>query len=506
MRCCRGDPYDTEKRPNEPTCGTLVPQSSVGSCRPFRSRRPVGRIASRRDAASFPHANGASADGYRPAYTSGSQGSAANRAYARQAGASQYSRSNPAYSQAAKKMSRGKKIAVGVLAAFLVAVVGGGSAFALWVNSVNDQLKTGTKTEEELTALQDVLAPTKTFTEPFYVMLIGSDRRANDESMGARSDTNVVVRVDPTSNQLTMVSIPRDTKIDIDGYGTNKFNAAYNYGGAASTIREANQLLGIEISHYAEVNFEELVALVDSVGGVDVEVESRVNDPKAGDAVIEPGLQHLDGEAALTFARSRQYVDGDFTRTANQRKLIGALIDKVVTLPITDLPGVIQSAAQCVTTDLSVSDIVALAEQFKDEGDITIYSAMVPSTTGMIDEVSYVFTDKTALAEMMRIVEEGGDPSGITASASAYEGTSENDANSSNGSSSSSGSSSRSRSYDDDSDSGGSNDDSSGNKSSSDQGSSNEGGGDEGPGESGGSEENGGASSTETEAESGASE
>ena len=418
----------------------------------------------------------------------------------------QYSRSNPAYSQAAKKMSRGKKIAVGVLAAFLVAVVGGGSAFALWVNSVNDQLKTGTKTEEELTALQDVLAPTKTFTEPFYVMLIGSDRRANDESMGARSDTNVVVRVDPTSNQLTMVSIPRDTKIDIDGYGTNKFNAAYNYGGAASTIREANQLLGIEISHYAEVNFEELVALVDSVGGVDVEVESRVNDPKAGDAVIEPGLQHLDGEAALTFARSRQYVDGDFTRTANQRKLIGALIDKVVTLPITDLPGVIQSAAQCVTTDLSVSDIVALAEQFKDEGDITIYSAMVPSTTGMIDEVSYVFTDKTALAEMMRIVEEGGDPSGITASASAYEGTSENDANSSNGSSSSSGSSSRSRSYDDDSDSGGSNDDSSGNKSSSDQGSSNEGGGDEGPGESGGSEENGGASSTETEAESGASE
>lgn len=178
----------------------------------------------------------------------------------------------------------------------------------------------------------------------------------------------------------------------------------------------------------------------------------------------------------------------------------------MVTLPITDLPGVIQSAAQCVTTDLSVSDIVALAEQFKDEGDITIYSAMVPSTTGMIDEVSYVFTDKTALAEMMRIVEEGGDPSGITASASAYEGTSENDANSSNGSSSSSGSSSRNRSYDDDSDSGGSNDDSSGNKSPSDQGSSNEGGGDEGPGESGGSEENGGASSTETEAESGASE
>lgn len=433
------------------------------SARAVRSARAAqsGRIASRRDASSFSH-GGASPDGYRPAYTSGSQGAAANKAYARQTGANQYSRSNPAYSQASKKMSRSKKIVVGVLAAFLVAVIGGGSAFALWVNSVNDQLKTGTKTEEELSALQDVLAPTKTFTEPFYVMLIGSDRRADDESMGARSDTNVVVRVDPANNQLTMVSIPRDTKIDIDGYGTNKFNAAYNYGGAASTIREANQLLGIEISHYAEVNFEELVALVDAVGGVDVEVESRVNDPKAGNVVIEPGLQHLDGEAALTFARSRQYVDGDFTRTANQRKLIGALIDKVVTLPITDLPGVIQSAAQCVTTDLSVADIVALAEQFKDEGDITIFSAMVPSTTGMIGEISYVFTDKTALAEMMKIVEEGGDPSGITASAGAYEGDPESGStagSSSSGSGSGSGSSEssyRNSSYDDEYESNGS--------------------------------------------------
>ena len=429
--------------------------------------------------------------------------------YGRQSAASQYSRTNPSYTAASsKRAGRGKKIALCVVAAVLVAVIGAGTAFALYINSINDQLNRGTKTQEELDAITDALAPkvSSNFTEPFYMMLIGSDRREDGSVEGARSDTNIVVRVDPTQNLVTMVSIPRDTCIEIDGYGQNKFNAAYNFGGAAGTIREASELCNVEISHYAEVNFEELVALVDAVGGVDVEVDERIDDPDAGSIVIEEGTQHLDGEAALTFARSHQYVDGDFTRTANQRKLIGALIDKVVTLPITDLPGVIQSAAQCVTTDLSVSDIVALAEQFKDEGDITIYSAMVPSTTGMIDEVSYVFTDKTALAEMMRIVEEGGDPSGITASASAYEGTSENDANSSNGSSSSSGSSSRSRSYDDDSDSGGSNDDSSGNKSPSDQGSSNEGGGDEGPGESGGSEENGGASSTETEAESGASE
>ena len=356
---------------------------------------------------------------YRPAYTPGSQGRSANGSYGRQSAASQYSRTNPNYTAASsKRASRGKKIALCVVAAVLVAVIGTGTAFALYINSINDQLNHGTKTQEELNAITDVLAPktSSNFTEPFYMMLIGSDRRVGDDSMGARSDTNIVVRVDPTQNLVTMVSIPRDTCIEIDGYGQNKFNAAYNYGGAAATIREASELCNIEISHYAEVNFEELVALVDAVGGVDVEVDERIDDPDAGSIVIEEGTQHLDGEAALVFARSRAYVDGDFTRTANQRKLIMAIVEKVLALPVTELPGVIQSASQCVTTDLSVNDILSLAQQFKDEGDLTIYSGMVPSTTGWIGQISYVFTDEAALKEMMEVVEAGEDPSGIVSS------------------------------------------------------------------------------------------
>ena len=339
--------------------------------------------------------------------------------YGRQSAASQYSRTNPSYTAASsKRAGRGKKIALCVVAAVLVAVIGAGTAFALYINSINDQLNRGTKTQEELDAITDALAPkvSSNFTEPFYMMLIGSDRREDGSVEGARSDTNIVVRVDPTQNLVTMVSIPRDTCIEIDGYGQNKFNAAYNFGGAAGTIREASELCNVEISHYAEVNFEELVALVDAVGGVDVEVDERIDDPDAGSIVIEEGTQHLDGEAALVFARSRAYVDGDFTRTANQRKLIMAIVEKVLALPVTELPGVIQSASQCVTTDLSVNDILSLAQQFKDEGDLTIYSGMVPSTTGWIGQISYVFTDEAALKEMMEVVEAGEDPSGIVSS------------------------------------------------------------------------------------------
>lgn len=406
-------------------------------------------------------------EGYRPAYTPGSQGQEANSAFGRQAGSSQYSRYSSAYStRRSRKRSRGKKIVIGVLVAILVAVVGCGTAAALWINSVNDTLTRGDKSDTEIQNIKDQLTPTSSnFDKPFYLMLIGTDETEDSEEAQHRSDTNIVVRVDPTKNQATLVSIPRDTKIDIDGYGTNKFNAAYSYDGAAGAIREANQLLNVQISHYAEVNFGKLKSLVDAVGGVDVDVPELVDDPDAdgstahpewGRVIIQPGMQHLDGNQALVFARSRAYVDGDFTRTANQRALIKAIIDKVLAMPPTQLPGVVQSAAQSVTTDLSVNDILSLIKQFQDDGSLTMYSAMVPSSTATIDGVAYVINDADSTKKMMQIVEEGGDPSGITASDAARAAAAALDGSSSGGtgsggsgySSGSSGSSASSGTYD----------------------------------------------------------
>lgn len=352
-------------------------------------------------------------------------------AYGRQSGSfgsagasAQYSRTNPSYShKAAKKMGRGKKVAIGVFCSLLVVLVGCGAAAALFINQVNQDLSGG-KTEEEQMAITEKLVPTTNFDEPFYMLLIGSDRRADDESMGARSDTNILVRVDAPNAQVTMVSIPRDTKIELAGYGTQKFNAIYNYEGVAGVIEESSELCGVDISHYAEVNFEELISLVDAVGGVEVEVPELIDDPDAGDVVIQPGLQYLDGEAALVFARSRAYADGDFTRTSNQRLLIEALANKVLSLPATELPGVIQKAAKCVSTDLNVNELYSLVMQVQGAGDLTVYSAMVPSTTAMIDGISYVVTDTYGLADMMEIVDAGGDPNTVELSGYAAIGSS----------------------------------------------------------------------------------
>lgn len=363
----------------------------------------------------------AAKDGYKPVYSPGSQSRAANQAFARQASqgkGSQYARNNPQYAKA-KRKAKGKSIAAAVLAVVLLLALGGGTAFALYVNNLNTELA-GAKTKVEQKAIDKALAPVVSLSDPFYMLLLGSDAREDDEEMGERTDTNILVYVNPKESYISMVSIPRDTKINIEGYGTNKFNAAYTFGGTAGAIKAASDLCGVNIAHYAEVNFESLIALVDTVGGIEVEVAELIDDPDAGNVVIQPGLQTLNGEAALVLSRSRAYADGDFTRTTNQRLVVEALIKKILSMPATDLPGIINTAAKSVTTDMTANDLLDLAMQFKDLKNLKIYSAMVPSTIAMINEISYVVADTVALKEMMALVEAGKDPSTVVASGVVY--------------------------------------------------------------------------------------
>ena len=309
------------------------------------------------------------------------------------------------------KTGCGKKAAIGVLCVLAIALIGCCIAFGFFVSSVNGKLATG-KTDEEMAAAQNALAEHANFTEPFYMLLLGSDSRTSDTA-GSRSDTCIVVRVDPADNTITMISIPRDTMIAYNGNKV-KFNAAYAYDGIAGTVTAVNELLGIEISHFAEVSFGSFVDLIDAMGGIEVEVPRRISDWRAGNVTVEEGFQTLDGEAALVMARSRQYVDGDFTRSSNQRLIVEALINKVLTLPASEIPSVIQDASACISTDFSVTDIVSLALQFAGIGDnLTIYSIMVPSTTETINGASYVIADDTGLAKMMEVVNAGGDPNKV---------------------------------------------------------------------------------------------
>lgn len=307
-----------------------------------------------------------------------------------------------------KKHGKAKKVILIVLAVIVVLCVAVGAAAALYMNSISDSMKIDSEQQSEL----DTVLSESTVQEPYYVLLLGSDARANDTA--SRSDTMILVRVDANAGKATLVSIPRDTKVEIEGHGTQKINAAYAFGGPAGAVEAVENMSGIEISHYAEIHFDELEKAVDQLGGiwVDVPVSSNQTGSSHSKYQFSAGMQKMSGEQVLAFARERYgYNEGDFQRAENQRIVVQSLADAVLSLPPTDLPGTVQSLANCISTDYSLNELIELAQTFQSAEHYYFYSAMVPSTTQTIDGVSYTITLEDEWANMMQMVDTGQDPS-----------------------------------------------------------------------------------------------
>jgi len=307
-----------------------------------------------------------------------------------------------------KKHGKALKIILIVLAAIVVLCIGVGIAIAAYMGSLSDSMKLDS---EQQTELNSVLSESSV-QEPFYILLLGSDAR--DADTVSRSDTMILVRVDANVGKATLVSIPRDTKVEIEGQGTQKINAAYAFGGPAGAVKAVENLAGVDISHYAEVHFNELEAVVDQLGGIWVDIPVSNNQTGASNTGVElnAGMQRLNGEQALAFARERYgYNEGDFQRAENQRILVQALADTILSLPPTELPGTIQSLAGCVSTDYDLNELIELAQTFRSAEHYYFYSCMVPSTTQTIDGVSYAITLEDEWKNMMQMVDSGQDPS-----------------------------------------------------------------------------------------------
>ena len=243
---------------------------------------------------------------------------------------------------------------------------------------------------------------------PYYVLALGSD--AQEGTTGERSDTMILMRVDLLGGKLTMLSIPRDTRVEIDGYGAQKINAAYAFGGAGGAVRAVSKLTGANINHVAVIHIDELAGLVDYLGGVTVNVPEAAYDPEHTGIDIPSGMQTLDGETAVAWARTRYgYTRGDFQRQEDQRILMTAIMNRMLSLSPREMPGALDRVGDLIGTDLRCYNLAPLLLRFKLANPV-IYSSSVPSTTETIDGVSYVIADEAALADMMRTINAGGDP------------------------------------------------------------------------------------------------
>lgn len=331
-----------------------------------------------------------------------------------------YSRKNVArYSERARKRRRGKIIRRSLVCTLLLMLVTAGTAAALWFNSIVARLNDAGIITDELRA---VLVDSDVTREPFYMLLLGTDGRPGESAY--RTDSIILARVDATTQQVTLISIPRDTKVVYNG-STMKINAVFTYGqiddgnGAEEMVEAVNELCGVEISEYAEINFQGMEKLIDAVGGIDLYIPE--GDAVEGDSHLDvdvpAGQQHLDGEHALAFARSRYlFADGDYTRMRHQRMVLGALADKILNnLDIGTIPAILDSLADMVHTSLSVDEILSLVNAMRGMDTDSMYSANIPSWAGedtYIDGQSYVFVYEDELAEMMERVDAGEDPQG----------------------------------------------------------------------------------------------
>jgi LCP family protein required for cell wall assembly len=156
-------------------------------------------------------------------------------------------------------------------------------------------------------------------------LVVGSDGR--EGLAGERTDTIMLLHIG--SGPDLLMSIPRDSIVDIPEQGTNKINAAFALGGPKLLVRTVESETGIRVDHYVEIGFDGFVGLVDAVGGVEICPRTAIDDPKA-ELKVEKGCQEADGETALGYARTRNTATGDIERGRNQREVVGAIGSEVV--------------------------------------------------------------------------------------------------------------------------------------------------------------------------------
>ncbi len=247
---------------------------------------------------------------------------------------------------------------------------------------------------------------------PINMLLLGIDQTYDDNGQvmdgPGRADTIIVVSMNPKQGKSYVVSIPRDTRVNIPGRGTAKVNAAYVYGGPELLAEAVEGLIGIPIDRFAEVDFNGFVGVIDAIGGIEVDVDKNMRyvDRAGGLTVdIKKGRQILDGEKALQYVRFRADVLGEITRVGRQQNLLGVLINEAANYRnIRQAPKLTKILLEHVKTDLSQRDI-ASAGWFLIRTGGDVLTQTIPGDFFK----QYWVTDGDAVQEMVNSMVQGFD-------------------------------------------------------------------------------------------------
>lgn len=231
--------------------------------------------------------------------------------------------------------------------------------------------------------------------DPLSILIVGVDERDGDSG---RTDSMLVVTINPDTKSTKILSIPRDTRAELvdnddpDNSRIDKMNHAYAFGGIEMTISTVEHFLNIPIDYYTEVSMEGFRDIVDAVGGIDVDNKYAF---ELDGVSLDEGEQHLNGEEALMYARMRkQDPRGDFGRQERQREVISKVIDKGASLStITKYDDILQALENNIKTNLKLSEIIGIQSKYKSAAQ-TIDKLEIQGEGATLDKWYFIVEDE----------------------------------------------------------------------------------------------------------------
>ena len=298
-------------------------------------------------------------------------------------------------------MAKGRKIAIWstCIAGILILVLVGATVF--YGNYLLNKIDKVEIDKENVGITEEIEEKLSQYDDKIInIALLGID--AEDGGVG-RSDSIIIATLDFHNKKLKLTSIMRDSYVDIDGYGTDKINHAYAFGGAELAIKTLNQNFNLNIEDFVAVNFTAMPKIIDRIGGITVDITSEEVLHIQG--IESAGTYNLTGDQALAYSRIRYATGGDYVRTERQRTVLTKIFEKILAMNPTKYPGLLSEVLPMVKTNFNSAEILQLGTEVLSMGVASLEQERFPldgyCEGKMIDGIYYLTFDKDATVNQL---------------------------------------------------------------------------------------------------------
>ncbi len=296
-----------------------------------------------------------------------------------------------------RKRRRSRKIKIAVIASTVAILLGIAGGF-FWLRALEGKMQLDPKVAEEI---EKIVAKPK--GDQINILLVGTDKRLARKS--ERADSIVFIRADKKRKTVHLLSIPRDTRVNIPGRGLDKINHAWAFGGAPLMLKTVKNYLDMDVNYFFKVDFAQFEKAVDAMGGVDFDSSAAWYDGELGVQVRE-GYRHRSGKEAMALVRNRRYGKGggsDLARVSLQQEFLKAMMAQSIN-SYADVPGAASVVASYVSTNMGLTQMMVVGRVFAGQ-EIAMETAVLPGKSGMISGVSYIIPDLQAKEALVKAME-----------------------------------------------------------------------------------------------------